>query len=119
MRRYCSSVSSGIALLKKTETTESSGHGDQPLDEGPAPARRAFEPTVTPHQIEKAFAALPIAFTTVILLVDVQGLSYKEVAAALDVRIGTVRSRLHRGRRELRQRLAPPSVRIVHSRDRS
>ena len=63
------------------------------------------------HQIEKAFAELPIAFATVMHLVDVEGLSYREAAAALEVPVGTVMSRLHRARRQLRQALAPrPSL---------
>jgi RNA polymerase sigma-70 factor (ECF subfamily) len=51
------------------------------------------------------FAALrqiPIAFRTVVMMADVQGLSYEEIAAALSLPIGTVKSRLKRGRDALR-----------------
>ena len=79
---------------------------DQFFEESRLPAPMPANPFMA-HQIQKAFAELPIAFATVIQLVDVEGLSYKEVSEALDVPVGTVMSRLHRGRRQLRQRLAP------------
>jgi RNA polymerase sigma-70 factor (ECF subfamily) len=52
------------------------------------------------------FAALrevPVAFRTVVTMADVQGLGYEEIAAALSLPIGTVKSRLKRGRDALRQ----------------
>lgn len=48
--------------------------------------------------IERAIRALPDAFRAVVVMVDVQGLRYTEVAELLDIPIGTVRSRLSRGR---------------------
>ena len=45
-------------------------------------------------------------FRTAVLLVDMQGLSYKEVADRMDCPVGTVMSRLHRGRRLLRESLS-------------
>jgi RNA polymerase sigma-70 factor (ECF subfamily) len=49
---------------------------------------------------------LPTAFQEVIVLCDVEDLSYKEAAEALEIPIGTVMSRLHRGRAQLRTELA-------------
>jgi RNA polymerase sigma-70 factor, ECF subfamily len=49
---------------------------------------------------------LPLAFQEVIVLCDVEELSYKEAAEALDIPVGTVMSRLHRGRAQLRASLA-------------
>jgi RNA polymerase sigma-70 factor (ECF subfamily) len=91
----------------------------QPLDDACVPAPGPAEPAAIPHQIERAFASLPVAFTSVLLLVDVEGLSYREASDALDVPIGTVMSRLHRARRLLRDRLSPARLLLVHARNRS
>lgn len=61
-------------------------------------------------EVEAALAALPEEFRSVVLLVDHNDLSYKEVARALDCPIGTVMSRLHRARRLLKQRLRTYAV---------
>ena len=55
--------------------------------------------------IDQAITALPDAFRSAVVLVDVEGQSYDEAAAVLGVPIGTVRSRLFRGRRLLQQSL--------------
>ena len=91
---------------------------DQLFEESRFPSSMPVNP-VTTHQIQQAFAELPIAFATVIQLVDVEGLSYKEVAEALGIPVGTVMSRLHRGRRQLRQRLAPGPVLVKDIKERS
>lgn len=54
-------------------------------------------------------------FRAAVVLCDIEGLSYEEVAATLDVKLGTVRSRIHRGRAQLRAALAhrDPSQRPV------
>lgn len=57
-------------------------------------------------QILAALDELPEAYRDVVLLADVQEFSYKEIAAMLDIRMGTVMSRLSRGRASLRERLA-------------
>jgi RNA polymerase sigma-70 factor (ECF subfamily) len=71
------------------------------------------------QQIQQAFAALPLAFATVIQLVEVEGLTYREAAEVLDVPMGTVMSRLHRGRQQLRQLLAPGPALIKTVKERS
>jgi RNA polymerase sigma-70 factor, ECF subfamily len=70
----------------------------------------AFVPPVpeelTDEEILAALARLPPQFQEVIVLCDVQELSYKEIAAVLSIPVGTVMSRLHRGRALLRSELA-------------
>ena len=55
--------------------------------------------------IMRALAMLDPLFRDVVVLSDVQGLSYEEIAQALDIPVGTVRSRLYRGRRHLQEAL--------------
>jgi len=55
-------------------------------------------------EVKDALEALPEKFRTTLLL-DVEGFSYKEIAQMLDIPIGTVMSRLHRGRKFLQKRL--------------
>jgi RNA polymerase sigma-70 factor, ECF subfamily len=55
--------------------------------------------------VKEALEALPDQFRMAVLLADVEGFSYKEIAEIMDVPVGTVMSRLHRGRRQLQKRL--------------
>lgn len=55
--------------------------------------------------ITHALESLPEDFRTVVILCDIEGLSYEEIAEFVDCPIGTVRSRLHRGRKMLRTML--------------
>lgn len=56
--------------------------------------------------VQRALDALSPEFRAAVVLCDIEGLTYEETAAALDVKLGTVRSRIHRGRALLRQSLA-------------
>jgi len=76
------------------------------------PARELPDPTRGPEEramardegrrLEAALAALPLVFREAVVLRDVQGLAYEQIAEVLGVRIGTVRSRIARGRDRLR-----------------
>jgi RNA polymerase sigma-70 factor (ECF subfamily) len=61
---------------------------------------RLFDPDV-----QRALDSLPPEFRAAVVLCDIEGLSYEEIAATLDVKLGTVRSRIHRGRAQLRAAL--------------
>jgi RNA polymerase sigma-70 factor (ECF subfamily) len=61
--------------------------------------------TMVDTDIKEALEALPEKFRMPVLLADVEEFSYKEIAEILDVPIGTVMSRLHRGRKALQKKL--------------
>ena len=76
------------------------------LDQGAGPddtAARAEER----ERIERALQTLPERHRTIIMLSDLQGLSYREIAEVLDIPMGTVMSRLHNARKRLRDVLGP------------
>ncbi|MCU1490605.1 MAG: polymerase, sigma-24 subunit, subfamily [Acidimicrobiaceae bacterium] len=60
---------------------------------------------ITDDEVKGAIESLPDAFRIAVLLADVEGFSYKEIAEITDVPIGTVMSRIHRGRRALQKAL--------------
>lgn len=62
---------------------------------------------VVEAEIVRALFALSQSFREVVVLVDVDGLTYQEAADVLGIPVGTVMSRLHRARRKLRKRLEP------------
>jgi RNA polymerase sigma-70 factor, ECF subfamily len=74
--------------------------GIAPLDVEAAVLDRIGEETIL-----KAIDRLPEDFRAVVVLADVEGFSYKEMATILDVPIGTVTSRLYRGRQQLQRAL--------------
>ena len=57
------------------------------------------------EDIQKALSDLPYEFREAVVMCDVIGLSYEEISQAVAIPVGTVRSRIHRGRRLLRERL--------------
>jgi RNA polymerase sigma-70 factor, ECF subfamily len=73
------------------------------------PAARSAEDTLfemfTDDEVKGALEALPENFRVPVLLADVEGFAYKEIAEMLDIPIGTVMSRLHRGRKAMQKRL--------------
>ncbi len=60
---------------------------------------------LTEAEVRDAIEALPEQYRLAVLLADVEGFAYKEIAEILDIPIGTVMSRLHRGRKNLQKQL--------------
>jgi RNA polymerase sigma factor (sigma-70 family) len=77
------------ARLRGAESTPSQAFDDRHLD----------------HDIAVALADLPPEYRAAVVLCDIEGLTYEEIADALGVKLGTVRSRIHRGRAQLRAAL--------------
>jgi RNA polymerase sigma-70 factor (ECF subfamily) len=67
----------------------------------PTPAQ-AFDARHLDGDVQQALAALAPEYRAAVVLCDIEGLSYEEVASTLGVKLGTVRSRIHRGRAQLR-----------------
>ncbi len=71
----------------------------------PTPAQQLADADLD-HDVAAALAALTPEFRAAVVLCDIEGLSYDEISTVLDIKIGTVRSRIHRGRAQLRTALA-------------
>jgi RNA polymerase sigma-70 factor (ECF subfamily) len=71
----------------------------------PSP-EQVYADTHLDPQVQAALDALPPDFRVAVVLCDIEGLTYEEIAATLGIKLGTVRSRIHRGRVQLRQALA-------------
>lgn len=70
--------------------------GDDPTPE------EVYDDTHLDPELQAALDELPPEFRAAVVLCDVEGLSYEEIGATLGVKLGTVRSRIHRGRQALR-----------------
>ncbi len=92
----------------KTVELETSDDGwparELPADDLPSPEQALVEQFAC-EEVEAALNQLPEEFRCVVVLVDMLGLAYREVADAMGIPIGTVRSRLFRARRMLRRYL--------------
>ena len=80
------------------------GHGVDPMlqDQLERSSREFF---ALDDEVKAALESLPEQFRMAVLLADVEGFAYKEIAEILDIPIGTVMSRLHRGRKGLQKKL--------------
>ncbi|MBK7406677.1 MAG: sigma-70 family RNA polymerase sigma factor [Saprospirales bacterium] len=70
-------------------------------------------------EVTIALNSLPVDFRTVILLCDIEGFTYEEIAKIIDIPIGTVRSRLHRARNMLKETLRDYAEKLGYEDKRS
>jgi RNA polymerase sigma factor (sigma-70 family) len=77
---------------------------DRIVGDGPSP-EQVYSDTHLDPDLQAALDELPPEFRAAVVLSDVEGLSYEEIGATLGVKLGTVRSRIHRGRQALRTAL--------------
>lgn len=81
-----------------------------------APQQRSAEDLVLAElpdgAVREAFDSLPTSLRIVLFYADVEGFSYRQIADLLDIPMGTVMSRLHRGRRRMRDRLTTTTTPI-------
>jgi RNA polymerase sigma factor (sigma-70 family) len=78
---------------------------DRVAGKDPTPAQ-LVDDRLFDADVQAALDALPPEFRSAVVLCDIEGLSYEEIAATLGIKLGTVRSRIHRGRALLRKALA-------------
>jgi RNA polymerase sigma-70 factor (ECF subfamily) len=98
-----------------SETADRSGSGPAPVNPVWASAMGAdpegdFFDSIIDQRIVEAIEDLPEEYRTAVVLADVEGLPYAEIAEMTDVPVGTVKSRLFRGRRRLREVLYEHAV---------
>lgn len=91
-----------LHLVEVPTTSTAAGEGFEVRDPAPDPERRAAGGELL-EQVDAALGQLPDEQRVVVWLRDGEGLSYEEIAQALEVPIGTVRSRLARARAALRE----------------
>jgi RNA polymerase sigma-70 factor, ECF subfamily len=99
-------VNASLDLVRKRQRREGPGLeevGDKP-DEAPGPEAAAIG-SVRAREVHAALGRIPADQRAVIVLHDLQGLDYAEVAAAVEVPVGTVKSRIHRARLALAREL--------------
>lgn len=107
-----------VTILQHIRANRRRAKGRMPIEDGAVEERLvhtlAFVPPIPEHltddELLHALGQIPETYQDVIVLCDVQEMTYKEIAEALDVPVGTVMSRLHRGRERLRAALAGSSI---------
>jgi RNA polymerase sigma-70 factor, ECF subfamily len=107
-----------FSWLKENRPAERVYEADDEMHDGIA-APAADEPHAVAArkadrlQINRAIAALPVAYREVLVLRELEDLSYNDIARIADIPVGTVMSRLARARGLMREAMTPPSTRAV------
>jgi RNA polymerase sigma-70 factor, ECF subfamily len=98
--------SPSLLVVHDLEAVEQQQAGPAPFEHGPQTPEAALIAKADAQRLEAAIAELPVPFRETLVLRDVQGLDYREIAEVTKVPIGTVMSRLARARRRLIARIA-------------
>ncbi|MHB1593775.1 MAG: RNA polymerase sigma factor SigE [Streptosporangiaceae bacterium] len=97
-----------LDITRRRQRIRFEGLGDEAAAKisgpGPTPSQ-AFDERHLDYDVAAALADLPPDYRAAVVLCDIEGLTYEEIADVLDVKLGTVRSRIHRGRAQLRAAL--------------
>jgi len=97
-----------LDMARRRQRIRFEGLGDETAQwlrgDEPTPAQ-AFDDRHLDGDIQAALKALAPEYRAAVVLCDIEGLSYEEIAETLGVKLGTVRSRIHRGRAQLRTSL--------------
>ena len=90
--------------LRRLAERQAAGHD---LPASPRDPQAALEGAETERLVQRALLELPVRWRLPLVLYDIEGVAYGEIAQALGIPEGTVKSRIHRARRELREKLRP------------
>lgn len=102
--------------VRRKQRIRFDGLADDAADRLPSKERGpadVYEDTHFDPDVQAALDALPPDFRAAVVLCDIEGLAYEEIAATLGVKLGTVRSRIHRGRAQLRAALGHRAPRRI------
>lgn len=89
----------------ETKNKSSNEGYEIPLEDAADGPEALLEYQIVKEEVKNCILELPIEYQGVIILRDIEGLSYEKIAKVLEISEGTVKSRLNRGRKQLRQRL--------------
>lgn len=103
---------SRVGRRPRSEPAPADGEPGEPPDASPDPERQLLQQQTVAH-VRAALERLPADFREVIVLREIEGLSYKEIAAVIGVPIGTVMSRLARARARLLVLLTPETAEVA------
>ncbi len=99
------------AKVRRADSLDSAYENDGELqareiadDLATTPERRLLDPIYS-EEVQRSLDALPEDFRACLLLCDVEGMDYQEIATTLSIPVGTVRSRIHRARHQMRKAL--------------
>lgn len=111
LRGWLSRITTNVFLdetrRKKRQPVQSLPEDPERVLAGAPPADEASAAADLPAYIQNAIRSLPEDYRAALVLCDVVGMTYPEISEALDVPIGTVRSRIHRARSSMRDLLQP------------